>query len=258
MSNIIIAGNTYSDVPSILVPKADGTGYAEYAEGGGSSSNWTYMGENPELILTYPTETTYLEDTAFNGWTPSTTAKVIVAASNYSPTFVADMENYEYIVDQKTDIVLNYQSGNTGKALILRNAGDCQYHIYRYANNYANMEAGTRNVTYANPANYYAVDYRNTAGVRTIIFSASYGFYITTTSPTFSSTSTMTPTVTVRRAAINCRCNNNYLTTANCALIDQSTSYIKVKTEVYRVKVGTSYYRNRTDERMNLYRNGIS
>ena len=35
MSSLIIAGNTYPDVPSILVPK-DGGGYAEYTEGGGS------------------------------------------------------------------------------------------------------------------------------------------------------------------------------------------------------------------------------
>ncbi len=33
MSSIVIAGNTYPDVPSILVPK-DGGGYAEYTEGG--------------------------------------------------------------------------------------------------------------------------------------------------------------------------------------------------------------------------------
>ena len=37
MSDITIAGATYNDVPSILVPKVGG-GFAEYTEGGGGGS----------------------------------------------------------------------------------------------------------------------------------------------------------------------------------------------------------------------------
>ena len=45
MSSIVIAGNTYPDVPSILVPKQGG-GYATFTEGGGGSGKnvQAYMG----------------------------------------------------------------------------------------------------------------------------------------------------------------------------------------------------------------------
>ena len=71
MSDIIIAGNTYSSVPKIIVPTS--TGVAEYTE------IWNPWGDDAELVQTYDMGTTALEDTLFASWTPSTTAKAIQA-----------------------------------------------------------------------------------------------------------------------------------------------------------------------------------
>ena len=59
-------------------------------------SPYDYLGQEPEFVKNLYSAQYLLKDTLYNGWTPSTTAKAIVASVTLQDTYSADMATYEY------------------------------------------------------------------------------------------------------------------------------------------------------------------
>lgn len=202
------------------------------------SGDMAWLGKGAELFKPnfYLKEFT-LYDTAFNGWTPSTTAKDILATAT-AGTFSADLENYEYYIVWKCGVDPVYTGTPTLKAHnLLTRAFEVQQ-IYKRPSSWANITADNFNgnvcstMITQNLLRYYGT----TTGTTTYSWNVSYGFYYTLTAATFSSSTSDTPTVTVKTPKLSARCSTTYMSTANAGRVDQLNSKCWISCDIYRVK----------------------
>lgn len=234
MADIQIAGSTFTDVPSILIPKVGG-GNAQFFDLSGEMS---WLGKDAECVNdnVYSIEDT-LDNTLFNGWTPSTTAKAIVATKT-AGTFAADLANYDYYIIWDCGCYPEYTGTPTLKAHTLFARCYIVQQICKRPSSWANIEADSFNGNAC--ASVYAGNflryYGTTTGTATYSWSVSYGFYFGATAATFSSSTSNTPTVTVKTPTLSTRCSTTYFSTANAALVDQPNSNWFIKGKVYRAK----------------------
>ena len=93
--DITIAGGNFSAVPSIVVPQQGG-GNAQFYS---MNALMDFLGAGAEVYKDnfYLNEFT-LYDTLFNGWTPSTTAKDIVASVTAGTFAATDLDAYDYYI----------------------------------------------------------------------------------------------------------------------------------------------------------------
>lgn len=218
---------------------------------------WDFKGFRPELINgNLYNYTTSLADTLYATWTPSTTAKAIVATSTVG-TFTADMTKYEYILRWRCQFDAVYESGYTIKTGVIREVAELWQTIMKRPNSLANIESenytGNACVTFASIP---LMVYKNSSGANTYTFAISYGIYPAVTAATFSNATSDTPTVTVKSPTYNARCSTTYFSTTSANRIVDADSIIKVKGELYRVPKGSTMkvmYENMID----LYNNGI-
>lgn len=218
---------------------------------------WDYKGAAPELLgnIAYNYEAK-LAETGFATWTPSTTAGSIVATGN-AGTFVADMENYEYLLRWKFTCDFVYNSGTSMKAVPIRECADVWQTVMKRPNSLTNIEEANFNgnnclTQLAKPL----LVYRNTSGALTYTFSITYGIYPIAVAATFSSTASDTPTVTVKHPSISARCNSSYFATARAANVNKNESVIKMTGEVWRVPKG-AVMRSLYDQIIDIYNKGI-
>lgn len=228
MPNIVLMGATYSDVPAVNLP-VEGGGLAKFNYG------WNYIGEDAELISPSFSADYTLADTTISSWTPSTTAKTI-KASVTAGTFSANMTEYDYLIRWICEFRAVYVSGATLKVIPYHLAFEGWQALIRRPNALSYTQAENMNsnacLTYVSVPVFA---YYNSSGTLTQAFSASYGIYPTLTASTFSSSTSATPTVTVKTPAITARCSTTYMNTSRVAELD-STSTFKTRGEVYRVK----------------------
>lgn len=213
--------------------------------------NW--RGEEAELVQRYATQEFALADTDFATWTPSTTAKVILA-TDVLGTLDIDTENYEYLILHPFNFECITQSGATLKAMPVRQTSILAQYICLRPSSLANLQTPTYNYNYSIQLYTAPIfDYYNASGSHTLAYAGSYGIYEYNPSCTFSNNASRTPTLTVRRAIIYARCSNTYMSTIAAAQIDQSASKFTVGCEVWRCKVG-SVMRGLWDQTIDLYR----
>ena len=198
---------------------------------------WDWKGEDAELVKQVYASSVALKDTAYATWTPSTTA-LTAKASEAVDTFVADMANYSYLIHWRAFFQAAYADGTALKAAVDLEMAEIWQAIIRRPSSVANLEAGdfagNACVTlYTAPLNIYYT----TKGVRSYTYSISYGVYPLVTAAAFSSTTSLTPTVTVKTPAITARCNSIYFSTGMAAAIDQENSVFRLKGELYRAKL---------------------
>lgn len=62
-------------------------------------------------LTSLPTIEVAFEDTAFNGWTPSTTAKAILPTRTAGTFVASNVDDYDYYVRQRTYVDVNYIEG---------------------------------------------------------------------------------------------------------------------------------------------------
>lgn len=234
MSDIIIAGSTYTEVPSILVPKVGG-GFAEYTE------EYSWMGKHCELIDdSLLTSTTYLKDTSYADWTASTTATVIKDSVN-GKVVAIDLGNYDYMIEWLWCVDDVQTAGATMKAMPDRAYGAFYQNVNRRPYGLANFETETPSYNYC--TNLYTSSayniYYNTSGNRSWTTTL-YGVYCVNTAGTLSSTSSVTPNLTTKSPNITARCNASYFATARKPEIDINNTIIKIKGNLYRVEKNTS------------------
>lgn len=240
--DIVIAGAQFQTVPSIVVPKAGG-GEATFYD---MSDDLSWMGAGAELVETFDPVVSKLADTAFNGWTPSTTAKDILATQTLG-TFVAeDMDQWEYLILWECALPVVSDATATKKALPVWAVSSQVQSIYKRPSSWANIGAHTfnGNVCSTLASGTFLRYYGKTTGTLTYTWATSYAFYFTLTAATFSNSTSNAPTVTVKTPKLTARCSTTYMSTANAALIDQDATEITISAKVYRVRMPGVFHGN--------------
>lgn len=234
MADVIINGAQYNGVPSIIVPDAGG-GNAEFFD---MSGDMAFLGKNAECINSdlYSIEDT-LDNTLYNGWTPSTTARAIVTTKT-AATFAADLSKYDYYLVWECGVDPAYTGTPTQKALTILARTYIVQEICKRPSTWANIEAANfnGNACVSLYAQNFLRYYGTTTGTATYSWSASYGFYFGATAATFSNSTSNTPTVTVKTPTLSARCHTTYFSTTNAGLIDQPNSGWSIHGKLYRVK----------------------
>ena len=277
--NVTLLGADYPDVPSVILPKTGG-GNAIFTDVSGTTASatdvknpkkfylpdgsfetgsyvWDFKGDDATLLQTiYQTTATALSATSYATWTPSTTAKVIKAAAT-AGTFSADFSQYDYLIRWQFQFIAAYQEGATLKAAPIKEVIELWQALTRRPNSLSNIAAANFNsnacITFQTVP---LIDYYNTSGTRAYAFTGSYGFYPSATTATFSSSTSNSPTVTVKTPAINSRCSTTYFSTTSAANIDQTNSIFKLRGDIFRTKTGAAE-RRLYEGLINLYNNPI-
>lgn len=251
--NITLMGANYADVPAIMLPQTGG-GQALFID---ADDAYDWHGEEAEFMQEiYAPHEFSLADTTYPSWTPSTTAKAIKATVT-AGTFSADFSQYEYMLKWLCEADLIYTEGTATKARTERVAMVIVQILLRRPNSLANIEAdnfaGNACVTSRASA---LMEYYNASSSHTYTWSASYGLYPSATAATFSSSTSLTPTVTVKTPAWNVRCSTTYFSTTVANTVDQDNSKFRMKCDVYRFKVG-SPERAMTNELVDIFNNPL-
>ena len=87
-------------------------------------------------------------------------------------------------------------------------------------------------------------------------FTGSYGIYPAAVAATFSSSTSNTPTITLKRPTISARCNDSYWKVASAEAQDSANSTIKIIGQLWRVKKSSSpmfgFYKHLIDSYNNM------
>ena len=249
--NITIAGASYEAVPSIIVPKTGG-GEAEYHD---MADPMSFLGKDVELVNDnlYFAEYT-LADTAFNTWTPSSTAQVCVASVTKNSKFTAtDLPNYEYYLCWECGCDPVYDGTQTLKALTTQSRAFLIQEIFRRPTSSTNIGNKNYNGDVCNSAftQTFMRYYGTTTGSLTYTWSASYGFYFGLVASTFSSTTSDSPNINLKTPTMSARCSTTYLSTTNAGKIDKDASKCWIKGKLYRVK-RNGWLRGATEQAVRL------
>lgn len=205
------------------------------------SDPMSWLGKGLELVNGNLYNKEYkLKDTAWHGWTPSTTAKTCQASVSVSNAFTAtDMANNEYVLVWDCGVDPVYTGTPASKAKVEFERTYFIQGLFRRANSWANVIAGNANantctqLSLSNFTRYYGT----TTGTLTYTWNASYGLYFAAATSTFSNATAVSPTVTLKTPAFMARCSTTYFSTANAALIDEDASKLWIHCKLYRIKI---------------------
>lgn len=193
---------------------------------------------HPEFVQQiYDSGEIALEDTLFNGWTPSTTAKTIKATAN-GTAFYGHFDEYEYLLKWEFQFHAVTQAGATLKAQLLYEGADQYQVLCKRPSSYANIQADNWNGNTCNT--FFTVPfmrYWNTSGSMTYTHSISYGIYPGLTAATFASSTADITTVTPKCPTVNARCSTTYFATARASELDQEESTFRIVGKLYRYKI---------------------
>lgn len=197
-----------------------------------------------------------LKDTAYDTWAGSTTAKVIVTSETLSPTVALDMEKYEYFLMWLFKYKAAFNQGATLKVTPDVEAQSIYQSIFKRPSSLANVDSENFNgntVLTLYTAPYMC--YYNSSGVKTLNWSASYGFYAGATAPTFSSSTSDTPTLTIKTPTISSRCSTTYFATGRVSEVDKNATTMWMEGHLYRVNKG-AFTRGAFGELVKVVNNG--
>lgn len=244
--NISLLGADYPSVPSLLLPKTGG-GTAQFYD---MDYDLAWMGPDATHLGQVYSKDYKLSATSFNTWTPSTTAKDIVASGSVSPTVAIDTEHYEYLIRWRCDFHNVLNTGATQAAQINCQCSSQWQHIHRrpYGLNNIRTMTDSRNYCTSMFTTSTLLVYWNADGTLTWTTTNTYGIYQTLTAATFSSNDSLTPTMTIKYPKISARCYSSYFATARAAEVDKANATVKLRGDLYRFKVGYGwgrfYYRD--------------
>lgn len=209
------------------------------------SGSMSWLGADATLVHEITPITVALKDTDFNTWKPSKTAATVVASQTlstasqkYTATDLLTDGGYNYINIWNMKMPIVYTGTPTQKALPIFSCGLLIQSIFRRFSSYANLLIGNlnNNVTAQTTLASFLRYYGTTTGTLTYTLSASYGFYYANVAPSISSTTAVSPTITLKTPTMSARCSDTYMTTANAALVDKTNTKLTYTCKVYRVR----------------------
>ena len=212
----------------------DVTNLAELVVNVSGGGNWSWMGKNATKVKTWTDEKVYLKDTAFNTWTPTTTATTLSSSSTLA-AYTGDY-NHDYLVLYRFHTHFVYGSGATATSKINDVYFEGGYLVFSLANNLTDITAGTAssylNGTVTSRIMIFGV---NASGVN-IASSNSYGVYPSMSAPSISTT------IAAKSLQIYARCSNSYFSTTNASAVDKNASYYEQTVELYAIDRGTTLF----------------
>ena len=236
--DIQIAGSEFTSVPSIIVPQV-GEGNAQFYAMNG---NMDFLGAGVELVeQNYYKNVDNLKNTLYNGWTPSTTAKAIVASVTLSDAkFTAtDVDKWAYYIVWECGVDVAYTGSPTLKALPIFNRALIVQNLIKRPDSFVNIQGTNCNAT-VNQAAYsgnFLRYYGTTTGSITYTWAASNGLYFGATAPTISNTTSTAPTITPKTPTLSAKVSTTYMSTTSANAIDQENSkWWILGSKIYRVK----------------------
>ena len=247
--NVTLLGASYPDVPSIILPQTGGGSAEFYADNG------SWEGSNFEFVQNLDTLHWNLhDDTSYESWTPSTTQAKIKDVSNCPTTFVADLLNYEYLVKQFVTINYVYTQDMTNTARTICGYTVCNIELFRIPTTEARLSSRSfnSNISGAITQSYFH-KYITTANAVRFTNSSSYPLIVAQQTFSLSSSTSDTPTVTVRTPVVNVRCYSSYFPESSAALLDAEKTTIDIETKLYRCPVFDSARSQAMDELYAMY-----
>jgi len=250
-----ISANTYAlgdikvgPIPSNYVVTTDAdavaadirSGKTAYVNGSKITGTKTFSpwGDDWELVKEFTDITGNLkDDTTFNSWTASTTAGTLLSGPTFGTFTATDLTQYEYVILYDCGLCLKYNAGATLKVMPHTYSFIYTVLIHRHPTSLTGWRGNTWTTnSYSGTSNYYLAYYKSD-GTETIA-ATTYGVYFTSTAPTLSSTSSASPTITVKSPNVVARCSTTYFATARKTEIDSENSKFFSRARVYRVNKG--------------------
>lgn len=257
--NVVIAGDTYPDVPRFDFAKSGGgvasfydvsdtdavaadvkSGKKFHSSDGSFATGtllWNWMGEDAECIDdNVHSFCSALKDTDYATWAPSTTAATIVASVTKTARAI-NTGTYDYLLRWQFTADIVYTEGVTMTATPIRQVIELWQAIIKRPSGITNLQIPTFTANgcitfFTTPI----LDYYNTSGTHTMTYTGSYGFYPAAVAATFSSSTSDAPNLTIKTPSISTRCNSSYFATARAPYVDQENSVIKLRGELWRMK----------------------
>ena len=210
------------------------------------TGNLAYLGKDAQQVSgEFYSKVDYLKNTLYNGWTPSSTAKTIVASVTLSDNkFTAEnLDEWAYYIFWELGVDVVYTGSPTDVARPLISRGAIIQELIRRPGAWADIGTKTMSIT-ANQAVYSSslLRYYNNNGTLTYTWAASYGFYGGATAPTIANTSNLTTTITPKTPTLSARTSTTYMSVANANLVDQNNSVWWIKgTNIYKARRDTLF-----------------
>lgn len=212
------------------------------------TGDMAWMGKDAQLVSgEFYRKIDTLDNTLYNGWTPSSTAKAIVASVTLGSDskFVAtDVADWAYFIVWECGCDPVYTGTPTQKALPQISRAYMVQEIIRRPGSWATIESVTAN-TNANQTVYgssFLRYYGSTTGTSTYTWAASYGLYFGLTAPAISSTTAASPTITPKTPVLNARTSTTYFSATNAGLIDQAnTKWWIIGAGIYKARRETLF-----------------
>ena len=247
----------FTDCSSVTTSASDVMYGKQYVKADGTIGTGTYVfdpyGLSAELVATYDMGTTKLSDTGFNTWTPAN-SQFSIKATSILGTISANMSKYEYFTKMVFESNTSYVSGTTEAFATLRQIIVSLQYMYRKPNNITKMTA--RNYGYNYCTTLYTapwIEYKAGSGNLTMAWTNSVGIYGAVAAHTFSSSTSSTPTITIKAPVYYTKCSDSYFNTTMAAAVDKDASTIKCKVYVYRIDKSTSVMYKMFHEIVELY-----
>ena len=267
-SNLIIAGNTYPSVPSILVPKAEsgvasffdisdttcvagdvaqgkyfytaqGVRTAGTSSGGGGSWLAGVLRPDAVKVQTYTYDQLLHEDEGKTIPSYTSTSTTVLSGVNLTPTVSVDSANYDYFVLER---IFAYPVYNTATAV----QGRCEYVVGTYFAELVNIPANsfitksgkkyTSSVTAVNATTLQGrlLYWSSTSQVR-VYASSAYGTGFSITAPALSGT-----TLTIKSPTFLVRGSSSYFSSsAWSSMTDIRAQYV---IDVYKAPKGNTLH----------------
>lgn len=198
-----------------------------------------------QLIATLSDDVSWVNDLELTIPAYTTTSQTLLAASDMTPTVaLTDLDNYNYYVLERALTIPTYNIATLAKGREEYQFCAAAYEIVSFpANTFSTLD-GTKSYEKRNNAvylagNYTRLVYWSSDTAISVYGSAAYGCTTTMTAPAISSSSALSPNLTIRFPAIVARGHTTYFTsTFMNATTDARTQFVA---EVYKVPKGSDY-----------------
>ena len=215
----------------------DVTSYAsaEVNVSGGGGGQYPWLADGAEYLQKIYDQTLTLDDTTYSSWTPSTTARVILAAeSNVATLPSVDFSQYVYYLVARMYTNVAFLPGATMSNTVSGFARSAIYSTNKQPTNYTNLINGAyAGSAITSTANTYLLTYYS-GGSLFMAESVTYG-------PAYGGGFTISVsggnTINVTRAAISARCDASYFATSRATEVDTTNTTIHLRVDAFRAPV---------------------